>query len=108
MKLGEKDIKETLRIQGGGKALFLDTEPAAKISVLAKGQSGFAQNVQVEGGHIFAGSECVLVKNDIQAPVELVFDSPVLAYRIGETLHIGNRREKIPGICSVTVHRDTS
>ena len=50
MKLGEKDIKETLRIQGGGKALFLDTEPAAKISVLAKGQSGFAQNVQVEGG----------------------------------------------------------
>ncbi len=99
LKLGEKDIKETLRIQGGGKALFLDTEPAAKISVLAKGQSGFAQNVQVEGGHIFAGSGCVLGKNDIQAPVELVFDSPVLAYRIGKTLHIGNRREKIPGIC---------
>ena len=77
MKLGEKDIKETLRIQGSGKTLFLDTEPAAKISVLAKGQSGFAQNVQVEGGHIFADSGCVLVKNDIQAPVELVFDSPV-------------------------------
>ena len=70
LKLGEKDIKETLRIQGSGKVLFLDTEPAAKISVLAKGQSGFAQNVQVERGHIFAGSGCVLVKNGIQAPME--------------------------------------
>ena len=76
-EIRRKDIKETLRIQGSGKALFPDTEPAAKISVLAKGQSGFAQNVQVEGGHIFADSGCVLVKNDIQAPVELVFDSPV-------------------------------
>jgi len=41
-EIRRKDIKETLRIQGSGKALFPDTEPAAKISVLAKGESGFA------------------------------------------------------------------
>lgn len=41
-EIRRKDIKETLRIQGSGKALFPDTEPATKISVLAKGESGFA------------------------------------------------------------------
>ena len=41
LKLSEKNIEKTQWIQGSGKALFLDTESAAEISVSAKGQSGF-------------------------------------------------------------------
>lgn len=38
MKLSEKNIEKTQWIQGSGKALFLDTESAAEISVSAKGR----------------------------------------------------------------------
>ena len=69
LKLGEKDVKKALRIQGGGKALFLDTDPAAKVSIFAECQSSFTQNVQVERGHIFTGPGGILVKDDIQTPV---------------------------------------
>jgi len=48
LKLAEKDIRKTLRVQGSGKALFLDTEPAAKVSIFAESQSSFTQNIQVE------------------------------------------------------------
>ena len=69
LKLGEKDIKKTLRIQGGSRALFPDADPAAKVSIFAECQSSFTQNIQVERGHIFTGPGGILVKDDIQTPV---------------------------------------
>lgn len=39
------------------KALFLDADPAAKVSISAKSQSSFTQNVQVERGHITSAYE---------------------------------------------------
>jgi len=48
LKLAEKDIRKTLRVQGSGKTLFLDTEPAAQVSIFAESQSSFTQNIQVE------------------------------------------------------------
>ena len=72
LKLGEKDIKKMLRIQGGSKALFSDADPAAKASIFAASQSSFTQNIQVERGHIFTGPGGILVKDDIQTPVQLV------------------------------------
>lgn len=39
------------------KALFLDADPAAKVSIFAKSQSSFTQNVQVERGHITSAYE---------------------------------------------------
>ena len=85
MKLSKKDIKKTLWIQGGGKALFLDTEPAAEVSIFAERQSSFPEDIQVERGHIFTGFGGVLIENSVQTPVQLVLYGPVLAYRIGKT-----------------------
>ena len=99
LKLGEKDIKKTLRIQGGSKALFPDADPTAKASIFVASQSSFTQNIQVERVHIFTGPEGILVKDDIQTPVQLVLYRPMLVYRIGKTFHVGDRREKISGIC---------
>ena len=63
MKSAEKDIKKAQRIQSGGKALFLDTDSAAKVSIFAEFQSGFTQNIQVERGHIFTSPRAILVKD---------------------------------------------
>ena len=99
MKSAEKDIKKAQRIQSGGKALFLDTDSAAKVSIFAECQSGFTQNIQVERGHIFTSPRAILVKDNIQTPVQLILYGPMLAYRIGETFHNSDGREKISGIC---------
>ena len=74
----EKDIKKAQRIQSGGKALFLDTDPAAKVSILAERQSSFTQHIQVERGHIFTGPGAILVKDNIQTPVQLILYGPML------------------------------
>lgn len=74
----EKDIKKAQRIQSGGKALFLDTDPAAKVSILAERQSSFTQDIQVERGHIFTGPGAILVKDNIQTPVQLILYGPML------------------------------
>ena len=84
MKSAEKDIKKAQRIQSGGKALFLDTDPAAKVSILAERQSSFTQDIQVERGHIFTGPGAILVKDNIQTPVQLILYGPMLAYRLGK------------------------
>ena len=84
LKSAEKDIKKAQRIQSGGKALFLDTDPAAKVSILAERQSSFTQVIQVERGHIFTGPGAILVKDNIQTPVQLILYGPMLAYRLGK------------------------
>jgi predicted transposase YbfD/YdcC len=99
LKSAEKDIKKAQRIQSGGKALFLDTDPAAKVSILAERQSSFTQHIQVERGHIFTGPGAILVKDNIQTPVQLILYGPMLAYRIGKTFHVSDGREEISGIC---------
>ena len=99
MKSAEKDIKKAQRIQSGGKALFLDTDPAAKVSILAERQSSFTQDIQVERGHIFTGPGAILVKDNIQTPVQLILYGPMLAYRIGKMFHVSDGREEISGIC---------
>ena len=99
LKSAEKDIKKAQRIQSGGKALFLDTDPAAKVSILAERQSSFTQDIQVERGHIFTGPGAILVKDNIQTPVQLILYGPMLAYRIGKMFHVSDGREEISGIC---------
>ena len=56
-KVLQKDVQEADRIQGYSKVLFLYVDPAAKTGVLAKGEVGFAQDIQVERRYIFSGLE---------------------------------------------------
>ena len=58
---------------------FLDTDSAAKVSISVERQSSFAQNIPVEGEHIFTGPGSVLVEDDIQTPMQLFPYGPVLA-----------------------------
>ena len=93
LKLSKKDIKKTLWIQGGGKALFLDTEPAAEVSIFAERQSSFPEDIQVERGHIFTGFGGVLVENSVQTPVQLVLylDKPMKDHNLLQAICRVNR-----------------
>ena len=84
LKFSKKDVEEAVRIESSSKAFFLNADSAAKISIFAKSQSGFAQNIQVQRRHIFPGSGRIFVKNNIQAPMQLIFYRPMFAHRIGK------------------------
>ena len=95
MKSAEKDIKKAQRIQSGGKALFLDTDPAAKVSILAERQSSFTQHIQVERGYIFTVPGAILVKDNIQTPVQLILYGPMLA-TVYKGIHIKKQNNGLP------------
>ena len=100
LKFSQKDIEEADWIKGCSKAFFLDTGSAAKIGMFIERKGSLAQNIHVEGRHIFSGHGVIFLKNDIHRPMKLIFDRPMLAYCVGKAVYIRQRGNKKASICA--------
>ena len=55
----------------------------------------FTQNVEIQRGIVFSLSLSIFTKNNIKAPVKMIFNRPVLSYRIKKFVYICQRCYKI-------------
>ena len=73
-----------------GKGHFTaDTETFAKVSVVQKGKRLLAKDVQIQRGIIFSHTRGIFPKGNIQLPMKLALNAPMLSDSIGKLIDIG-------------------
>ena len=58
-------MKEAVRIKSSRKAFSLQADSGTEAGVLEESESGLAQDVQIQGRHIFPGPGGIFLKDDI-------------------------------------------
>src|SRR5829696_578298 len=87
MELDAKDVEEVGVIPGGFQSTRFDTDAARGVSP-QQVQREFADQREVCGTVADPGATGILAKRHIQHPMDLVFNSPMAAYRLGDRLGI--------------------
>lgn len=81
-----EDIFQRRNRESGAKHLFTDTD-STEISSFQKSMSGFSQLIEVKWRIISFSTRSILAKNNIQTPVKLIFNAPMLPHRLCKLLN---------------------
>ena len=87
LSMSKKNIQKDIRIKGGFKSHLIFTKTTI-FCLIQKRKSHFTENIHIKRRIVFSGVGRILLENHIKAPMKLIFDRPMLAYRIGKFSNI--------------------
>ena len=86
----KEDFHKELRFKSSFKhQLFLADAMELRLHLRNEIKSNLAKNIHVKRGMIFSGSGSIFTKYYIKAPVQLIFDRPMLSDGIRKFSYVG-------------------